>query len=136
MKQDQGKKRPKITIREMELDYLTPVYHLGERLFTASEVPNLYRTWDDYELVELFNSDSEFCLIAESEEKLIGFALGTTIEKERSAWKYGYLIWLGVIPEFQRAGVAARLFERLKELMTNQGALRFLALHHRKNVEK
>ena len=122
MKQDQGKKRPKITIREMELDDLAPVYHLGEKLFTATEVPNLYRTWDEYELVELFNSDSEFCLVAEYEEEIIGFALGTTIEKERSAWKYGYLVWLGVTAEYQRAGVAARLFDHLKELMTRQGA--------------
>jgi ribosomal protein S18 acetylase RimI-like enzyme len=121
MKQDRGKRRPKITIREMELDDLAPVYHLGEKLFTAREVPNLFRTWDEYELVELFNSDSEFCLVAESEEKIIGFALGTTIEKDRSAWKYGYLVWLGVVAEYQRAGVAVKLFEQLKELMTKQG---------------
>jgi ribosomal protein S18 acetylase RimI-like enzyme len=121
MKTDQNKKRPKITIREMNLDDLALVYHLGEKLFTAREVPNLYRTWDQYEVVELFNSDSELCLVAESEGKVIGFALGTTIEKDRSAWKYGHLVWLGVLPEYRRAGVAARLFSQLKELMVRQG---------------
>ena len=121
MNTEQNKKRPKITIREMDLDDLAPVYHLGEKLFTANEVPNLYRTWDEYELVQLFNSDSELCLVAESQQKLLGFALGTTIEKERSAWKYGHLLWLGVLPEYQRSGVAARLFIHIKELMIKQG---------------
>ena len=121
MNTEQDKKRQKITIREMDLDDLAPVYHLGERLFTAREVPNLYRTWDEYELVELFNSDSELCLVAESQQKLIGFALGTTIEKERSAWKYGHLVWLGVLPEYRRSGVAARLFNHIKDLMIKQG---------------
>jgi len=69
MKTEQNKKHPKITIREMNLDDLAPVYHLGEKLFTALEVPNLYRTWDEYELVELFSSDSDLCLVAESEKK-------------------------------------------------------------------
>ena len=116
MKQDQGRKRPKITIREMELDDLAPVYHLGEKLFTAREVPNLYRTWDEYELVELFNSDSEFCLVAEYEEEIIGFALGTTIEKERSAWKYGYLVWLGITAEYQRSGAHQLDWDKVFEL--------------------
>ncbi|MBN2123898.1 MAG: GNAT family N-acetyltransferase [Deltaproteobacteria bacterium] len=114
-------KRGKIQVREMDLDDLAPVFHLGERLFTAREVPNLYRTWDQFELVELFNSDSELCLVAESEGLIVGFALGTTIEKERSAWKYGHLVWLGVHPDFQRGGVAARLFDHLRKLMEKQG---------------
>jgi ribosomal protein S18 acetylase RimI-like enzyme len=121
MKTEQNKKHPKITIREMNLDDLAPVYHLGEKLFTAIEVPNLYRTWDEYELVELFSSDSDLCQVAEAEKRLIGFALGTTIEKERSAWKYGHLVWLGVLPEYQRSGVAAKLFNHIKELMIRRG---------------
>jgi ribosomal protein S18 acetylase RimI-like enzyme len=121
MNGERPKKRSKITIRQMELDDLAPVYHLGEKLFTAREVPTLHRTWDQYELVELFNSDSELCLVAENEGEIIGFVLGTTIEKDRSAWKYGHLVWLGVVPEHQRGGIAARLFNQLKELMVRQG---------------
>ena len=43
----------------MEVDDLAPVFHLGEKLFTASKVPNLYRTWDEFEVVGLFQSDKE-----------------------------------------------------------------------------
>ena len=40
--------RPEIIIREIELDDLAPVYHLGERLFTCDLYPFLYRTWDEW----------------------------------------------------------------------------------------
>ncbi|MEW5722200.1 MAG: GNAT family N-acetyltransferase [Thermodesulfobacteriota bacterium] len=115
------KKRPVVTIREMEIDDLAAVFHLGEKLFTARQVPNLYRTWDEHEIVQLFDTDREFCLVAEAEDRLVGFALGTTVEKSRSAWKYGLLIWLGVEPEFQRHGVGARLFNQFRDLMATQG---------------
>ncbi|MFH1091136.1 MAG: GNAT family N-acetyltransferase [Pseudomonadota bacterium] len=105
----------------MEIDDLAAVFHLGEKLFTARESPNLYRTWDEHEIVQLFDTDREFCLVAESEDKLVGFSLGTTVEKSRSAWKYGLLIWLGVEPEYQRAGVGMRLFNQFRELMQKNG---------------
>ncbi len=116
-----SKTKPQITIREMDIDDFAAVYHLGERLFTASEVPNLYRTWDEYEVMNLFQYDREFCLVAEFDDKIVGFALGTTIEKPRSAWKYGHMVWLGVSPEFQQSGVGARLFNHIKDLMTKSG---------------
>lgn len=110
-------KRLNIKIREMEIDDLPEVFHLGEDLFKVESVPNMYRTWDPYEVVGLFHSDTEFCLVAELDDKIIGFALGTTIEKTHSAWKYGYLVWLGIKPEFQRTGIAEKLFRRFKDLM-------------------
>jgi ribosomal protein S18 acetylase RimI-like enzyme len=110
-------KRLNIKIRAMEIDDLAEVFHLGEDLFKVEKVPNMYRTWDSYEVVGLFHSDTEFCLVAELDAKIIGFALGTTIEKSHSAWKYGYLVWLGVEPEFQRQGVAEKLFRRFKDIM-------------------
>ncbi len=114
-------KQPNIKIREMEIDDLPAVFHLGEHLFSAEKVPNLYRTWDEFEVVELFNGDSEFCLVAEVEEEIVGFALGTTVTKSHSAWKYGYLVWLGIKPSFQRMGLAEKLFRRFKDLMLKEG---------------
>ena len=68
---------------------MAAVFHLGEELFTSQEFPILYRTWDAYEVTEFFNMDPEYCLVAEGSEGLLGFILGTTFEKEGSAWKYG-----------------------------------------------
>ena len=66
-----------ITIREMGIDDLAVVFHLGERLFTAEKWPNLYRSWDVYDVLSLFVSDGDFCLVAELEDRIIGFALGS-----------------------------------------------------------
>lgn len=120
------KKRLEFTIREMEIDDLSEVFHLGEMIFTAQEVPTLYRTWDEYEVTSLFNSDNEYCLVAEYEKKIVGFALGTTVSKNKSSWKYGYLIWLGVSPDYQRQGMASRLFDKLAEKMIEDGVRMFM----------
>ncbi len=113
-------KRSTVKVREMTIDDLADVFHMGEKLFLADKAPNTYRAWDEYEVTDLFYSDTEFCLVAEHEDRIIGFALGTTISKSRSAWKYGYLLWLGVLPEFQGKGIAEKLFQRFKHLMLQE----------------
>ena len=118
---EQKKKRVNVTIREMEIDDLASVFHLGEQLFTAQEVPNLFRTWDEYEVITLYQGDPEFCLVAEVEDRIVGFALGTTITKSRSAWKYGHLVWLGVDPALHRQGLAEKLFSQFQDLMLEDG---------------
>lgn len=119
---EKKKKKEQVNIREMTIDDLAPVFHLGEKLFTPESSPNLYRTWDEYEVVDAFRDNAEFCLAAESEEEeIIGFILGTTIEKRRSSWKYGYLIWLGVDGKYQDKGVASRLFNHFRNLMIDEG---------------
>jgi len=111
-----------LDIRELELNDIPAVFDLGERLFTPERWPNLYRTWDEYELVELFASDGDTCFVAELHGRVVGFALGTMIEKRRSAWKYGYLLWLGADPEVGPLGIGSRLFHRLQEVFIQQGA--------------
>jgi len=118
---NKGKRRLNVEIREMEIDDLPVVFHLGERLFTSKKVPTLYRTWDEHEVTGIFQQDKEFCLVAEVDGQTVGFALGTTVTKPRSAWKYGHLIWLGVNPEYHRMGVATRLFKQFLDTMDEEG---------------
>jgi ribosomal protein S18 acetylase RimI-like enzyme len=106
-----------ITIRTAGIDDLAQIFHLGERLFTPGALSNLYRTWDEYEVTALFNSDREYMLVADLDGTVVGFALGTIIEKERSPWSYGYLTWLGVDPDYARRGIASRLFDSFRQLM-------------------
>jgi ribosomal protein S18 acetylase RimI-like enzyme len=115
------KKRLIVTVRSMEIDDLPTVFHLGEKLFTAREVPTLYRTWDQFELIELFQAESELCLVAEADNEIVGFALGTTIRKSRSAWKYGHMVWLGVDPAFQRHKVSTKLFNNFRDKLLEIG---------------
>jgi ribosomal protein S18 acetylase RimI-like enzyme len=111
----------KLQVREMTIDDLPEVFHIGESVFTAEYSPTLYRTWDEYEITTLFNSDSDLCLVGELDGRIVGFALGTTVEKQRSPWKYGYLVWLGVRPDIQKARVGHRLFRELKRRMHERG---------------
>lgn len=137
-------------IREMIIDDLPEVFHIGEEVFTAEYSQSLYRTWDEYEITTLFNSDSELCIVAEHDDRILGFALGTTVKKHNSPWKYGYLVWLGVRRELQKMQVGARLFRELKRRFKEQGvrmiiidtsadnepAVRFFKKHGFDNVQE
>lgn len=108
-------------IREMTIDDFPEVFHIGEQVFTAEYSQSLYRTWDEYEITTLYNSDTELCLVAEAGERILGFALGTTVIKHNSPWKYGYLVWLGVRRDTQKGQVGSRLFKEIKRRMKEQG---------------
>ena len=110
-----------LRIREMTIDDLSEVFHIGEEVFTAEYSQSLYRTWDEYEVTTFFNSDNELCLVADAGEKIFGFALGTTVKKHNSPWKYGYLVWLGVRRDIQQGGVGSGLFKEIKRRMKEQG---------------
>lgn len=111
-----------IEIRDLGFEDLAPVFHLGERLFTAERTPTLYRTFDEYELLNLFINSPDTCLVAEREDEIVGFALGTVISKRRSAWDYGYLIWLGVAPEIKGQGLGKRLVQTMTKRFLAEGA--------------
>ena len=117
-------KAARIDVRELELDDLSAVFALGERIFTAENVPTLHRTWDPYEVVAFFSGDPETSLVAvdEQTDQVCGFALGTVLEKRRSAWTYGYLVWLGVDPAYARSGVGRKLLNELTDRFIAQGA--------------
>lgn len=110
-----------IEIRTAAIDDLAAIFHLGEKVFTSQEFSNLYRTWDEYEVTHLFNSEAEYVLVAEADGQVVGFAMGTVIEKARSAWNYGHLLWLGVDPDYARQGIASLLFDRFREIMEAAG---------------
>ncbi len=109
-----------VDVRELGIDDIAPVYHLGEELFTSDLYPYLYRTWDEWEVIGLYNTDPEYCLVAEIEGELAGFILGTIITKANLA--YGYILWLGVNPRLQRRGVADKLVDKAIARMIEDGA--------------
>jgi len=110
-----------VRFRNMTIDDFPEVFHIGEEVFTADYSQSLYRTWDEYEITTLFNSDSDLCLVAEAGESILGFALGTTVDKHKSSWKYGYLVWLGVRSGLQQGGVGSGLFKEIKRRMKEEG---------------
>lgn len=133
-----------IEIRSLRLEDIPAVYALGARLFTADEWTTLYRTWDEYDLLHLFIEDAEACLVAVDDRKrLQGFILGSVIEKRGTAWRYGWIVWLGVRPRAKGRGIASKLLSSLTDVfvergvrllladtqVSNQGAVRFFTKH-------
>ena len=122
------RKKAETSIRQMEIDDISSVYHLGESLFTSEEFPILYRTWDPYEVTDYFTSDPNYCLVAEAEGVIVGFILANTIEKEGTAWKkYGYVSWIGVDEDYQRTNLGQRLYRRLEERLKKDGVRMVIA---------
>ena len=117
-----GRPSSDVTVREMTIDDIYQVYLMGERVFGSQSSPNMFRFWESSEILDLFETDSEFCLVAEVDDELVGFCLGTTIKKKRSAWKYGYLIWLGVSPDCQGKGIGATLAREFQDRAVEDGA--------------
>ncbi len=111
----------KINVRLAKIDDLPAIFHLGEKVFTRKELSNLYRSWDEFEVTSLFNLQPEHVLVAEMEGKVIGFSIGSLVRKARGAVTYGHLAWLGVDPEYGRAGVGGLLFDYFREQMEEAG---------------
>jgi len=126
-----------VEIRAMELADLAAVFELGSRLFTAEDWPTLYRAWDDHDLTQLYASSAETCLVAGNTDtgRIVGFALGSMMEKPRSAWRYGWLEWLAVAPRYQRKGIAARLIRQLTQLFIERDARMVLVDTDEHNVK-
>lgn len=118
-----GKKKPQVEIRQMVLEDLSEVWHLGEKIFTPSSLQFTYRTWNVDELLSLFNSDPELCLVADDvrSKKIVGFALGTILRRPFSPWTYGYFLWAGVKKMRQRGGVGRRLYRELEKRFKEKG---------------
>ncbi len=112
----------KVEIREMHLDDISGVYRLGHRLFHSLELSTLYRTWDAYEVTTNFNQDPKLSLVAATKSgRIIGFALGTTYEKESGGWRYGHLLWMGVSPSWQGIGLGRQLCHEMERRMHQEG---------------
>lgn len=108
-------RRPTITIREMHIDDIPAVVELGNRVFSAETLPTLYRCWEEAEVLQIYTAYKEICLVATREDKVVGFALGSTLDKPGSSWRYGWLEWLAVDPRCKRLRVAWRLVRQLQE---------------------
>ena len=105
----------------MRVDDIPAVYRLGHRLFKTQQASTFYRTWDVYEATTNFNQDPHLTLVAESRSLIIGFALGTTYENQSGGWKYGYLLWIGIRPKWQRSGLGSQLYRETERRIHEEG---------------
>jgi ribosomal protein S18 acetylase RimI-like enzyme len=118
------KKRSHLEVRQMTLEDLPQVWHLGEKIFTPSSLQFTYRTWNIDELLSLFSGEPELCLVAEDAEskKIVGFVIGTILKRPYSPWTYGYFVWAGVRKIRRKHGVGRRLYRELEKRFKDKGA--------------
>ena len=123
-----------IKFRQMELKDAASVFHLGEEVFNADTFPQLYRTWDAFEVTEMLATDSELCIIAEEVDgssegaeadgskggRIVGFAFGSITEKRKREHSCGLLGWVGVAPSHQRKNVGTILVSKLFNLFLEE----------------
>lgn len=55
------------------------------------------------------------------DDTVVGFAIGSMIEKAATAWNYGHLVWLGVRPDFAGKGVGSALFDAFRDVIQEHG---------------
>lgn len=130
-----SRKASRVAIRPMAFRDMNEVYELGTQLFTAEKWPTLYRAWDEHEILNLFDTEGEYCLVAEHEDRIVGFALGTMMKKPRNSWSYGWLLWLGVARRMKGRGIGARLINRLMDTFIEDGARMMLVDTDAENAE-
>jgi len=135
-----GQTRSKVnfTLRPLELRDVGACFHLGDRIFSETKFNNLYRTWDEFEVVNLINSHPEFCFIAETVEDdeisqpnltnktLAGFALGSVLIKKNGKFCIGYLDWVVVEPRFQCQGIGTALIKRVIDALRDEYQVKIL----------
>lgn len=121
----------KLEIRTMVLADLYAVFELGCELFSP-EFNTLHRTWTEDEVVAFLLTDSDNCLVAHVDDELVGFVLGTIVEKR--VWHYGYLTWMGVSRKIQRGGVGKLMFQAFHDTVLEQGANMMLVDTQRTNT--
>ena len=117
------------SVRMMTIQDLGDVFELGQKCFKADLWPMLYRSWDEYEVTTLFNTDGQYCFVAENisnNPRIIGFVLGTVVNKLKSAWRYGYVLWLCAHPEYPRLGISGKLLDSLIEKMIYEDGIRIV----------
>jgi ribosomal protein S18 acetylase RimI-like enzyme len=116
------------SIRPLTMKDIALVYHLGNTIFTANEFPNMYRTWDDFAVVENFEGSPEFCFVAEasSSKEIIGFLLGQTMTKSLVGTR-GYIQWVAVTNAYRRHGVATKLLQSFANVAKDENVSFLLA---------
>jgi len=112
-------------IRELEIGDVPMVVELGHKSFTDKTLPLLHQTWGEAEVLNNYTSEPEFCLVAESRKKIIGFTLGTLMmpaQPTRTIKPYGWLLWIAVSPRHQTNGIASKLTDKLAQRFKRAGA--------------
>lgn len=112
-----------IRIRDMAVEDIPIVFKMGIEELDMSKIYHQY--WSLSELSTHFEKEKGLSIVAETDERVIGFALG---HKTFSSWEsdLGHLEWIVVSKEYQRRGVASMLCKEMLRRFQSMGIKRIL----------
>jgi ribosomal protein S18 acetylase RimI-like enzyme len=110
-----------VAVRSMAIDDLGAVWRLGKALFTG-EISYSKRLWTEDELLARFVDNQALCLVANFNERVVGFILGAVLKRTGSSWSTGYFLWIAVSKRYQKKGVAVKLYKELERRLRDRGA--------------
>ncbi|GAA4018617.1 hypothetical protein GCM10022247_47790 [Allokutzneria multivorans] len=114
----------------MRLDHLAGVLALGNRVFDVTAMP--YTSWSLSSVAVHLDAQPLACWVAESDEEVVGFVLGSMSYDEREDW--GYLEWIAVDPAHQGQGLAGKLLDACCGALFAEGATRIVTDVEASNV--
>jgi len=108
-----------VIVRKMEIEDLPYVWKLGVTEFDMTKLYHQY--WTLPELVHAMVNDADFCIVAEEQGKIVGFAIG---HRKFSAWREDLSIieWCAVEKKHQKKGIGTKLCRGLIEKFRKAGA--------------
>jgi len=112
-----------IKIRPMQVGDFADVYELGQRSYKLTDKP--YNYWTMREVADHLETCPELCFVAETDGKVVGFALGTdTFEIIADT---AHLEWIAVDSAYRRHGLATRLLQTVVDVVERMGKARVVA---------
>lgn len=113
-----------IKIRNMTVEDLPTVFKIGVNEFDMTKI--YHQHWNLTELSTHLEKEKDFCIVAELDGHVVGFALG---QERYSIWEkdLGYLEWIAVAKEYQNKGIGNALCDEMIKRFNKLGVKRILA---------
>ena len=118
-----------IKIRPAENGEVQALQDLNDKIFVDNPKydPDLRLDWAQSEdggkkyFTDLLNSSDSICLIAEADNKMIGYIAASPKEINYRNSKYVEIENLGVVPEYRSLGIGNKLMEKCLQLAKGKG---------------
>jgi predicted N-acetyltransferase YhbS len=113
---DKQKKDCDVKIRPMKPDDINAVIEIDQKI----SGPKRATTYDDPVTAE-FGGELEFSVVAEKDNKVVGFIFGKHLYMGTPVSEVGLIQTLAVDPDHRRQGIASTLVDSLLELYRSKG---------------
>ena len=114
-----------MNIRPARLEEFEGLYEMG-RNTPELRVSATEQFMDKDDFRQRIENPSHIFLVAEQEERVIGFICASTKDEDRPLQnRYACLVYIAILPEFRRQGVAQRLYTECERQLKERNITHF-----------